>query len=204
MKALERAFFLLFGAFATGLIKLTNMSKFTPVQRTLGNLTAQGLHRATIELATETVSKTGGPQLEISWVAEDNTKRKAWMNLVGYKKNEAKQFVDRKGEVIAYEGLEGPMLIKAMSKRVEDPEATAKCNEMIGNLMFDLGVTEECNDIPELCEALIGKQGLICVIGDSTDGHIEYVYPIDKVAEAQKLMTKKLGFEVEVNEPEEA
>lgn len=144
--------------------------KFTSKGRQ-NSLIEEGLHNAVITGVVETSStRTGTPQLEVTYQTEDGKTRKAWYNLQGFKKNAAGQFVDKKGmPVIIEQGDTGNVLEAKLKKRIVDEDATQKCLDIVGQLGADAGIDTSEEFGPE---DLIDRTVLIAVKGNN----IAYVF----------------------------
>jgi hypothetical protein len=167
-----------------------------------GSLMPVGLHTARVVSVALTDSQAGTPQVEFQLVNQDGQVRNAWFNLKGFKRNGKGFFVDSRNHKISLEGLEGEALIKAMQKRVEDPEVTEKLMEILGKFMGHLGFDiDEDVDI----EDAVGKTCIVAVGKDAVGEKIVYTFALDNVDAAERITSKRFGFDVILDEsPTEA
>lgn len=158
-------------------------------------LIGKGLHLATIQSISETVSKSGTPQLEMKLVNGQGLVRMYWFNLRGYKTNAKGDYVDSKNRMIEYLSLpEGSdERHAALAKRVEDPEKTQTCLEILEKFAGDLGF-EEDEDINT--DDFVEKQLYIVVTDDGVAGNIKYMFGVHKEKDAEYYASKFFGVPV--------
>jgi hypothetical protein len=163
-----------------------------------GGLMPVGLHTAKVTSTRVTESSAGTPQLEVQFRSErTGLVRNAWYNLRGYKRNAKGDLVDKNGKKISLDGLEGDALIKALRRRVEDPEVTKKCENILGKFAFHLGFGKD-EEITE--DAMIDRECLVAVGNDGVSEKVIYTFSKDNVDGAERMTSNRLGFDVMLDE----
>ena len=174
------------------------MRTFTAVARKTGNLIGAGLHTTTVLSAIETESRQKTPQLEITVQNEGGAKRKLWFNLMGFKANKKGDYLDKQGRVIKWSLDDAPEVIaKALAKRIEDPEKTDKCVQIVQEFATDCGIAEGSEFT---VDDFVDQTVIIAVSDEGRESRVTNTFSLARQDAAEQIMSKKWGYPVALDE----